>query len=93
MNITVSEKAMTQLQEENAKDLRIFLKGYGWAGPSFGLAQVEPEENDKIFSVDGINFAIEEDIYDLVNSFEVDYYKGLFQKGYVVYANGSKGSC
>ncbi len=29
MNITVSEKAMTQLQEENAKDLRIFLKGYG----------------------------------------------------------------
>lgn len=57
------------------------------------MAQGEPEEGDKIFSLDDINFAVEKDISDMVNSFEIDYYKNLFQKGYVVYANGSRGSC
>lgn len=93
MNITISENAKKHLQESNAKDLKIYIEGYGWAGPTFGLAQVEPSEEDKIFSVDDFNFVIEEDISDLVSSFEIDYYKGLFQKGYVVYANGKRGSC
>lgn len=57
------------------------------------MAQVEPKEGDNIFAVDGLNFVIEKDISDLVNSFEIDYYKGLFQKGYVIYANGSRGNC
>lgn len=93
MNITISEKAKKQLELEKAKHLKIFLQGYGWAGPTFGLAQVEPEEGDKIISVDNLDFIVEDEISDLVNSFEIDYYKGLFQKGYVVYANGKKGSC
>lgn len=57
------------------------------------MAQVEPKEGDNIFSVDGLNFVIEKDISDLVNSFQIDYYKGLFQKGYVIYANGKQGNC
>lgn len=93
MNITISEKAKQELQQSDAKNLKIYLKGYGWGGPTFGLAQVEPKEGDNIFAVDGLNFVIEKDISDLVNSFEIDYYKGLFQKGYVIYANGSRGNC
>lgn len=57
------------------------------------MAQGEPEEGDSIFPLDDFNFAIEKDISDMINSLEIDYYKGLFQKGYVVYANGSRGSC
>lgn len=57
------------------------------------MAQVEPEEGDNIVSVDNLNFAIEKDIANIVNNFEIDYYKGLFQKGYVVYANGSRSNC
>lgn len=93
MKITISEKAREQLKESESKNLRIFLKGYGWAGPSFGLAQAEPEEGDKMFPVDDYSIAIEEDVSDLVSGFEIDYYKGVFQKGYVVYANGNRGSC
>ena len=61
--------------------------------PHLGWLSVEPEEGDKIISVDNLDFIVEDEISDLVNSFEIDYYKGLFQKGYVVYANGKKGSC
>ena len=93
MKISISEKAKEQLNQSGAKNLKIILKGYGWAGPVFGLAQVEPEEGDNIVSVDNLNFAIEKDIANIVNNFEIDYHKGLFQKGYVVYANGSRGNC
>ncbi|NLN49243.1 MAG: hypothetical protein GX154_09225 [Clostridiales bacterium] len=57
------------------------------------MAQAEPEDGDKTLTVDEMNFAVEGEVYDLVNSFEIDYYKGVFQKGYVVYANGNRGSC
>ena len=93
MDITISEKAREQLKQDGSKNLRIFLKGYGWAGPTFGLAQAEPEDGDKTLTVDDMNFVVEGEVYDLVNSFEIDYYKGVFQKGYVVYANGNRGSC
>lgn len=93
MNITISEKAKNQLMEDDVKNLKIYLEGYGWAGPTFGLAQVESIEKNEVFSADGFNFVVEEDISDLVSSFEIDYYKGLFKKGYVVYANGNRGSC
>ena len=93
VKISVSENAKKHLNESGMKNLKIFLKGYGWAGPVFGLAQGEPGEGDSIFPLDDYNFAVEKDIADIVNNIEIDYYKGLFQKGYVVYANGSKGSC
>lgn len=57
------------------------------------MAQGEPEEGEAVFPVDDISFAVEKEISDLVPGFQIDYYKGLFQKGYVVYADGSKGSC
>lgn len=57
------------------------------------MAQGEPQEGEEIFSVEDINFAVEKEISDLVPGFQIDYYKGLFQKGYVVYADGLKGSC
>ena len=93
MKISVSENAKKQLDESGMKNLKILLKGYGWSGPVFGLVQGEPAEGDSVFPLDDFNFAVEKDIADTVNSLEIDYYKGLFQKGYVVSANGSKGSC
>ncbi len=57
------------------------------------MAPGEPEEKDNVYSLDDFNFAVEKDISNMINNFEIDYYKGLFQKGYIVYANGSKGSC
>lgn len=93
MKISVTENAKKQLIENGIKNLKIFLKGYGWAGPIFALAPGEPEEKDNVYSLDDFNFAVEKDISNMINNFEIDYYKGLFQKGYIVYANGSKGSC
>ena len=93
MNISISENAKHQLSVGGLKNYRIIVKGYGWAGPVFGLAQGEPQDGEKIFPVGDIEFSVEKEIADLVPGFQIDYYKGLFQKGYVVYADGSRGSC
>ncbi|MCQ1530332.1 hypothetical protein [Lutispora saccharofermentans] len=57
------------------------------------MAPGEPQEGDEVFPVDDIKFSVEKDISDLVPGFQIDYYKGIFQRGYVVYADGSKRSC
>lgn len=93
MNITISEAAKKQFLESDLKNYRIVLKGYGWAGPVFGLVQGEPQENDETYTVDNINFSVEKEIADLLPGIEIDYYKGLFQKGYIVYVTGSSRSC
>ena len=93
MKITISEEAREQLTAEGAKDLKIMLRGYGWAGPVFGLAQAEPAEGDNVVSQDGFNVAVEENLADMINSFQIDYRKGLLRKGFVVFADGSSGDC
>jgi len=57
------------------------------------LAQGEPQDEEITFPVGDIEFSVEKEIADLVPGFQIDYYKGLFQKGYVVYADGSSRSC
>lgn len=57
------------------------------------MAQDEPQDGDVIMEKEGMNFAIERELADVVNFFEVDYVKGWLRKGFAVYANGSRGSC
>lgn len=93
MNISISENAKKQLKESDSKNYRIVIKGYGWAGPVFGLAQGEPQEGDETYTIDNINFSVEKEIADLIPGFQIEYYKGLFQKGYAVYVDGASRSC
>jgi len=57
------------------------------------LIQGESQEGDLIVEKDGWTFAVEKEIADVVNYFEIDYYKGWLRKGFVIYLNGSKGDC
>ena len=93
MKISISESAKKQFMEDNNKNYRIFIKGYGWGGPVFGLAQGEPQEEDETYTIDNINFSVEKDISDLIPGFHIEYYKGIFQRGYVVYVDGASRSC
>jgi len=57
------------------------------------LAQGEPQEGDETYTIDDINFSVEKEIAELIPGFQIDYYKGLFQRGYVVYVDGASRSC
>jgi len=57
------------------------------------LAQGEPEGDDVTVAVGDRTFSVEKEIADTVDYFEVDYYKGWIRRGFVVYVNGTKGTC
>ncbi len=57
------------------------------------MAQDEPQAGDVTIEKDGMNFAIERELADVINFFEIDYIKGWLRKGFAVYANGARGSC
>ncbi|MGI5998758.1 MAG: hypothetical protein ACOX89_08865 [Lutispora sp.] len=57
------------------------------------MAQGEPQEGDETYTIDNINFSVEKEIADLIPGFQIEYYKGLFQKGYAVYVDGASRSC
>ena len=57
------------------------------------MAQDEPQDGDVTIEKDGRTFAIEGEVAEIVNFFEIDYVKGWLRKGFAVYANGSRASC
>lgn len=59
----------------------------------FGLTQGESQEGDVSVKVGDMNFHVEEEFAGVINFFEIDYYKGWLQKGFVVNANGVRGTC
>lgn len=93
MDIRITEKAAAELNKIDSKSFRIEIRGYGWSGPYFGLAQGEPQAGEVTVEKDGMNFSAERELADVVNYFEIDYYKGWMRKDFVIYANGSKSSC
>ncbi len=57
------------------------------------MAQGEPQAGDVTVEKDGMTFSVEREIADVVNYFEIDYYKGWLRKGFVIYMNGLRSSC
>lgn len=91
MDVKLTDKAKAALKEMNTDSFKIEVVGDGWAGPVFGLVQGEPTEYDSVINADGMKFAVESIYDDVIDYFDVDYYQGVFRKGFVVYANGARG--
>lgn len=54
------------------------------------LVQDEPQEDDVVTQIGDKNFIVLDEIAEVVDLFEIDYYKGWFRKGFVIYPNGKK---
>lgn len=89
MKINVTDKASEKLKElleekKTDKSLRIFVAGYGWGGPTIGLALEEPKEDDTQVEIDNLNFTIEDGLSDTFNVLTVDYSNSWMKKGFSV---------
>lgn len=75
MKISVSEEVLNalklDLEKSNSEVVRIKISGYGWGGPSLGVALDEQRENDEIYELNGVKFAASEDISYLLENAEV----------------------
>lgn len=86
INITDSAKKMIEktLEKENIEkaNIRIYIQGMGWGGPTFGIALDEQKENDYVEPKDSINYVVEKELLDRFGGFEIDYSNSFLYKGF-----------
>lgn len=88
-NEAKSEIAKVMANEKNAgKLLRIYIAGYGWGGPSFGLSLDEAKDEDIEINVDDNKFIVEDVVAENFESFTVDFSDNWLKRGFSVYPNG-----
>ena len=98
MKIDLTEKAHEELKKvmESRKDkkpLRIYIAGYGWGGPSFGLALDELKKGDVSTDIDDFTFLLEEDLLESFSAFTIDYSDSWLRRGFSVIPDRGGASC
>lgn len=93
MVIDLTEKAKEELvkirkEKETEKPLRIYVAGYGWGGPSFGIALDEQKDNDIVTEIDELTFLVEEDFGDSFGKFTIDFNDSGLRRGFLVLPDG-----
>ena len=98
MIIDLTDKAAEELTKiietkKTDKPLRIYIAGYGWGGPSFGLALDEQKEGDSETKVGDFTFLLEEGLEESFGKFTVDYSDNWLRKGFTVIPDRVVGGC
>lgn len=75
MNITDQARDVLKqvFQENDANNIRVYFAGYGWGGPSVGLALEGPDEKDKVLTINEISVSIEPEIEPFTEDLTLDF--------------------
>lgn len=99
MNVNLTDIAQEELEKvvdarkDTNKELRIYIQGMGWGGPSFGIALDEQKEGDQVVEIDNLKFLLDEDMVNNFNEFNIDYSNNWLRKGFNVTADNSGSHC
>ena len=103
--LTITETASTELQkilssdQGKGKELVIVFQGYGWSGPSLGMALEESTDGMKPFSSNGVTAYIDSELIDgltKLGKIVIDYFNPQFGRpGYKITVGDPKdcGDC
>ena len=80
-------KVLANKKNEN-KLLRIYIAGYGWGGPSFGLALDELKDDDIQVEEGEFKFVLEDLLTENFGSFTIDFSDNWLRRGFSVYPDG-----
>lgn len=98
--ITLSDRAATELSDlitsqANALALRVWVKGGGCSGLSYGLAldDTEPEEGDEVFEDKGVKIFIDPLSLSYMTGSTVDYVDDVLGGGFKIDNPNAVSSC
>lgn len=82
MNINFDDNTKNVLKDnlnkKNKDAVRFLVKGFGWAGPTFGVVLDEQHENDVVNIIDGIKFVAEDEIAYMFEDVNLIYKKSIW---------------
>lgn len=71
-------KDILEGQEDQPEFVRLYVAGFGWSGPSFGLALDELRDTDEIDDSNEIHFIMDKDLYTQYGDIKVEAMGGGF---------------
>ena len=66
-------KKILSAQDDKPKNVRIFIAGIGWGGPSLGLGLDDKKAEDVLETINEINFIMAKDIFDQMGEITVEF--------------------
>lgn len=97
LNVTTTAineiKKIMEKKDALDKKIRVYVAGFGWGGPSYGIALDEQNKEDITEDIDGITFLVDKNLSDQVGAFNVDYTKNWTGKGFRVTTGNGASSC
>ena len=85
----IAQQKIEQALKENkneAKAVRVFIHGGGWAGPSLNLALDEPKDSDSVFTNGGVQYIIDNDLLKITGDITIDFVSEGWQSGFSISA-------
>ena len=89
----VKEALVKDMEIHHKPAVRLVVKGFGWAGPSFGIVLDEQEEKDDVVTVEGIDFIAEKDISFLFEDANIIQRKSVFGDYFDISLPNNSGKC
>lgn len=87
--VTVTTSAKEQLsqllkEKQATAAIRVYIAGFGWGGPSLGLALDESKDDDKIFDQGSFKVIVNSDELENIGNIEIDYRNSNWGSGFSV---------
>lgn len=87
--VTCTPSAKEQLaqllkEKESNAAVRVYIAGFGWGGPSLGLALDEPNEEDKIFDQENFKVVVNGQELENIGDVEIDFRESRWGSGFSV---------
>ena len=80
-------------QADKPQNIRVFIAGMGCSGPSFGLGLDNVNDTDFTEVVNGINFVVEQSVFDTVGEIKVEWVGNGYSVQPVTVQASACGSC
>ena len=96
MKINVDEMTLDEVKKileaypDEPRNVRVFVDGFSCSGASFSLALDDKKDGDLVFDEGGVQFLIEQSLYDSYGEFQVVY---VDQGFYVTPVNAPESGC
>lgn len=86
MNFKLTDSAKEKLSElkSNQQPIKLAITGYSWCGAELGIVSEKQSENDLVYSIEGFDLIVSEDLTGAISGAEIDYRNGVFKKGFEV---------
>lgn len=86
MEFKLSDKAKEKLLEmkNNNEPIKLKITGFSWCGAEFGIVSEKQSENDKIYTAEGIDIIVSDELEGAISGVEIDYTATFFRKGFEI---------